>query len=54
MVKEEMAALGSRLGEFISLKASVNTSDSKTNDMGHVMTVSQQIRQQQTLHFASM
>ena len=34
MVKEEMAALGSRLGEFISLKASVNTSDSKTNDMG--------------------
>ena len=34
MVKEEMAALGSRLGEFISLKASVNTSDSRTNDMG--------------------
>lgn len=33
-LQEEMAALASRLGEFISLKGSVNTSDSKTNDMG--------------------
>ncbi len=33
-LQEEMTALASRLGEFISLKGSVNTSDSKTNDMG--------------------
>lgn len=33
MLQEEMAALESRLGEFISLKGSTNTSDSKTNDM---------------------
>lgn len=31
--KEEITALLYRLGEFISLKGSVNTADSKTNDM---------------------
>ena len=32
--KRRNGSIRKRLGEFISLKASVNTSDSKTNDMG--------------------